>query len=62
MEGFAGFLRQDLDAVTAGPTLPWSSGVGEGYVDRVKTPEREMYGRAPFELPGPASSLTGEDL
>ncbi|MGW1076051.1 hypothetical protein [Streptomyces sp. NPDC002537] len=27
MSGFAGFLRRDLDAVTAGLTLPWSSGV-----------------------------------
>ncbi|MFF2963257.1 hypothetical protein ACFVT1_31005 [Streptomyces sp. NPDC057963] len=27
MRGFACFLRQDLDAVTAGLTLPWSSGV-----------------------------------
>ncbi|MFF5139326.1 hypothetical protein ACFY6U_06220 [Streptomyces sp. NPDC013157] len=35
MEGFAGFLRQDLDAVTAGLTLPWSFGVVEGHVNRV---------------------------
>lgn len=37
MKRFAGFLRQDLDAVTAGLTLPWSSGVVEGHVNRVKT-------------------------
>ncbi|WP_308409153.1 ISL3 family transposase [Streptomyces sp. AC558_RSS880] len=36
MKGFAGFLRQDLDAVTAGLTLPWSSGAVEGHVNRVK--------------------------
>uniref|UniRef100_A0AAU1U5H6 Transposase n=1 Tax=Streptomyces sp. NBC_00119 TaxID=2975659 RepID=A0AAU1U5H6_9ACTN len=30
MKGFAGFLRQDLDAVTAGLTLPWSSGSSKG--------------------------------
>ncbi|MEU5047841.1 transposase [Streptomyces griseorubiginosus] len=47
---FAGFLRQDLDAVTAGLTLPWSSGVVEGHVNRVKTLKRAMYGRASFEL------------
>ncbi|MFK0160749.1 ISL3 family transposase, partial [Streptomyces sp. NPDC090493] len=35
MKGFASFLRQDLDAVTAGLTLPWSSGVVEGHVNRV---------------------------
>lgn len=32
---FAAFLRQDLDAVTAGLTLPWSSGVVEGHVNRI---------------------------
>ncbi|MGW5463719.1 ISL3 family transposase [Streptomyces sp. NPDC003996] len=50
MKGFAGFLRQDLDAVTTGLTLPWSSGVVEGHVNRVKTLKRAMYGRASFEL------------
>ncbi|MEU2625138.1 transposase [Streptomyces sp. NPDC007157] len=49
-KGFAGFLRQDLDAVTAGLTLAWSSGVVEGLVNRVKTLKRAMYGRASFEL------------
>ncbi|WP_460073119.1 transposase [Streptomyces sp. YKOK-I1] len=42
MKGFAGFLRQDLDVVTAGLTLPWSSGVVEGHVNRVKTLKRAM--------------------
>lgn len=50
MSGFAGFLRRDLDAVTAGLTLSWSSGVVEGHVNRVKTLKRAMYGRASFEL------------
>ncbi|MFF1401345.1 transposase [Streptomyces sp. NPDC058287] len=50
IQGFAGFLRQDLDAVTAGLTLPWSSGAVEGNVNRVKTLKRAMYGRASFEL------------
>ncbi|MFI8187001.1 ISL3 family transposase [Actinacidiphila glaucinigra] len=50
MKGFAGFLRQDLDAVTAGLTLPWSSGVVEGHVNRVKALKRAMYGRASFDL------------
>ncbi|MER8161030.1 transposase [Streptomyces sp. NPDC094472] len=49
MSGFAGFLRRDLDAVT-GLTWPWSSGVVEGHVNRVKTLKRAMYGRASFEL------------
>ncbi|MFI0915373.1 transposase [Streptomyces abikoensis] len=50
MQGFAGFLCQDLDAVTAGLTLPWSSGAVEGNVNRVKTLKRAMYGRASFSL------------
>ncbi|MFF7887586.1 transposase [Streptomyces sp. NPDC020794] len=50
MKGFAVFLRQDLDAVTAGLTLRWSSGVVEGHVNRVKTLKRAMNGRASFEL------------
>ncbi|MFF4121113.1 ISL3 family transposase [Streptomyces sp. NPDC001714] len=50
VRGFAGFLRQDLDAITAGLPLPWSSGVVEGHVNRVKTLKRAMYGRASFEL------------
>ncbi|AWZ04600.1 ISL3 family transposase [Streptomyces sp. ICC1] len=50
ISGFAGFLRQDLDAVTAGLTLSWSSGVVEGHVNRVKTIKRAMYGRASFTL------------
>ncbi|MER5753707.1 transposase [Streptomyces sp. NPDC002088] len=48
--GFTGFLRQDPDAVTAGLTLEWSSGVVEGNVNRVKRLKRAMYGRASFEL------------
>ncbi|MFH9188693.1 ISL3 family transposase [Streptomyces sp. NPDC017673] len=50
MKGFAGLLRQDLDAVTAGLTLPWSSGAVEGHVNRVETLKRAMYGRASFAL------------
>ncbi|MFD5520584.1 hypothetical protein [Streptomyces sp. NPDC127066] len=50
MKGFSGFLRQDLDAVTAGLTLPWSSDVVEGHANRVKTLKRAMYGRASFRL------------
>nr|WP_267882861.1 transposase [Streptomyces sp. NRRL S-237] len=50
ISGFAGFLRQDLDAVTAGLTLHWSSGVIEGHVNRVETLKRAMYGCASFTL------------
>jgi transposase len=50
VRSFAGFLRHDLDAVTAGLTLEWSSGRVEGNVNRVKTHKRAMYGRASFRL------------
>lgn len=35
--------------MTAGLTLPWSSGVADGYVNRVKTLKHAMHGRASFE-------------
>lgn len=47
---FAQGLCLDLDAVTAGLTLPWSSGLVEGHVNRIKTIKRTMYGRASFRL------------
>ncbi|MEU8679471.1 hypothetical protein [Streptomyces sp. NPDC048560] len=43
-------LERDLDAVTAGLSQPWNSGVVEGHVNRIKMLERQMFGRAGFEL------------
>jgi hypothetical protein len=43
-------LTSDLDTVTAGLTLPHSSGPVEGNVNRNKTIKRQMYGRAGFDL------------
>ncbi|MFE7766262.1 transposase [Streptomyces sp. NPDC057438] len=43
-------LLRDLDAVTAGLTLPWNSGVVEGHVNRIKMLKRQMFGLAGFEL------------
>ncbi|MGW4380443.1 ISL3 family transposase [Kitasatospora sp. NPDC004531] len=43
-------IDRDRDAVIAGPTLPWNSGVVEGHVNRIKMLERQMFGRAGFEL------------
>ena len=40
VRGFAGFIRQDLDAVTAGLTLQWSSGIVEGHVNRRENPQK----------------------
>jgi transposase len=50
LHSFAKGLQHDLDAVTAGLTLPWSSGAVEGQVNRVKMIKRQMYGRAKFDL------------
>ncbi len=50
LHSFARGLQRDFDAVTAGLTLPWSSGAVEGQVNRVKMIKRQMYGRAKFDL------------
>lgn len=47
---FALHLLRDIDAVTAGLTLDWSSGSIEGAVNRIKKIRRQLYGRAGFEL------------
>jgi transposase len=47
---FAAGIRQDLAAVTAGLTLPYSSGSTEGNVNRLKAIKRQMYGRASLDL------------
>jgi transposase len=43
-------IDRDRDAVTAGLTLPWSSGAVEGHVNRIKMLKRQMFGRAGFAL------------
>jgi transposase len=50
LRSFVTGLRRDQDAVTAGLTLPWSSGVVEGHVNRIKMLKRQMYGRANPDL------------
>ena len=47
---FLGGVRRDQDAVVAGLTLPWSSGPVEGHVNRLKMLQRQMFGRANFDL------------
>ncbi|MFJ1580552.1 hypothetical protein [Streptomyces sp. NPDC088182] len=41
---------RDRDAVIAGLTLPWNSGVAEGHVNRIKMLKRQTFGRAGFSL------------
>ncbi len=43
-------LRRDHAAVTAGLTLPYSSGAVEGQVHRIKALKRAMFGRANLDL------------
>ncbi|AKL64270.1 ISL3 family transposase [Streptomyces sp. Mg1] len=43
-------IDRDRDAVIAGLTLPWNSGVVEGHVNRIKMLKRQMFGRAGFRL------------
>ncbi|MFE2498935.1 transposase [Streptomyces scopuliridis] len=50
MHTFINGLERDLDAVIAGLTLPWNSGIVEGHVNRIKMIKRQMYGRAGFSL------------
>jgi transposase len=50
LRSFITGLRRDQDAVTAGLTLPWSSGAVEGHVNRIKMLKRQMYGRANPDL------------
>jgi transposase len=50
LHSFAAGIRRDLDAVTAGLTLPYTSGPVEGNVNRIKMLKRQMYGRAGFAL------------
>jgi transposase len=47
---FAAGLQDDLAAIEAGLTLPWSNGVTEGQVNRLKLLKRQGYGRASVAL------------
>ncbi|EWM12066.1 transposase [Kutzneria sp. 744] len=50
LHSFVNGLRQDLAAVTAGLTLPWSNGPTEGTVNKIKLLKRMAFGRAGFPL------------
>jgi len=43
-------LRRDYAAVRAGVELPWSTGLVEGAMNRLKMVKRTMFGRASFAL------------
>ena len=50
LQRFVRTLKQDLRAVQAAVTEPWSNGPVEGHINRLKTIKRQMYGRAGVEL------------
>ncbi|MGG5754159.1 transposase [Zafaria sp. Z1313] len=50
LRSFANGIDRDRDAVIAGLSLPYSSGVVEGNINRIKMLKRQMYGRAGFPL------------
>jgi transposase len=47
---FVRTLKQDLSAVEAAVSKPWSNGPVEGHINRLKMLKRQMYGRADIEL------------
>jgi transposase len=50
LKTFAAGIQRDKDAVLAGLTLPYSNGLLEGHINRLKLIKRSMYGRANFDL------------
>ena len=49
-ERFAWGMRQDQAAITASLRFAWSNGPVEGFINRLKTLKRQMYGRAGVDL------------
>ena len=50
LKQFAKGIRKDASAVKAGIELPWSNGIVEGKITKLKLIKRMMYGRASFGL------------
>ena len=50
LRSLAAGIRNDQQAVTNGPSLPYSSGKVEGTINKIKMIKRQMYGRAGFVL------------
>lgn len=50
LHAFANGIDRDREAVIAGLTLPYSSGVVEAHINRIKMIKRQMFGRAGFQL------------
>jgi transposase len=50
LKSFVAGIERDYDAVKGALRLPWSQGITEGKVNKLKTLKRVMYGRAGFAL------------
>ncbi len=50
LQTFAAGIQRDKAAVQAGLTFPYSNGLLEGHINRLKLIKRSMYGRANFDL------------
>ncbi len=50
LKSFVAGIERDDDAVKEALRLPWSQGITEGKVNKLKTVKRQMYGRAGFPL------------
>jgi transposase len=50
LKSFVTGIERDYDAVPAALRLPWSQGITEGKVNKLKTLKRAMYGRAGVPL------------
>ena len=50
LKSFVAGIERDYDAVKEALRLPWSQGITEGKVNKLKTIKRQMYGRAGFPL------------
>ena len=50
LHSFVRGIKRDYDAVLNGLTMPWTSGVVEGNVNRLKMLKRQTFGRAAFPL------------
>jgi transposase len=50
INSFVKGVNKDKEAVLNAIRYPWTNGLVEGNVNRLKNKKREMYGRAGFEL------------
>jgi transposase len=57
LKAFVTKLRQDVEAVLAGLSLPYSQGQTEGRINKLKLIKRSMFGRAKFDLDKVPSSV-----